>query len=179
MKASSRLCACASLTLLALAFSPPVYSIQQLPCVPATELAKRAYSRIVSTAQPLFAADHRTAFWDIHEYASACPEVRKMAKELLDTGHSPQSKKPTNDELMRAFFGTRGLNLPSGCFGTEGFACEIIISNPGGGNTAGSVKNWYLLDRDKLRQTPNSEFQWRAIDSKTIQLPSVKQVPGK
>jgi hypothetical protein len=102
-----------------------------------------------------------------------------MAKELLDTGHSPQSQKPTNDELMRAFFGTRGLNLPSGCFGTKGFSCEIIISNPGGGNTAGSVKNWYLLDREKLRQTPYSEFQWRAIDSKSIQLPSMTQVPGK
>lgn len=143
------------------------------PCKAPVEVATRAYRRVQqASAQPSLQHDLRLAFWDVHEFAHNCPELKVLAAELTRAGLARDSAPPKIRGSGGAEGTIAGFALPAGCMSGGTLTCNILVTKPGKGNTEGAERlDWYKLEAAAGKE-PAFKYDWKAID--VHKLPTVK-----
>ncbi|MFF7056708.1 hypothetical protein ACFY89_08520 [Achromobacter spanius] len=111
-----------------------------IPCDVADALAEKAYQRVssaMSNHQRAVAVVANQAFWDLKEYASACPRVASRASDLLASGFHGYLLDPWSEAVLE------GVNRDSvkGPFIPPELAFPMPRTTQGSGGFTGEYKN--------------------------------------
>lgn len=141
------------------------------PCKAPVEVASRAYKRIhQAKGQIALQHERKSAFWDIHEFAHNCPEIKQIAAELIQNGLAADSQPPKGG-ASSGYWG--GLDLPDGCVNGGKLICNVFLTKPGTGNTQGSgaAVNWFTFEPAKGSFEGLPKYQWKELDAQDLKYP--------